>query len=86
MARRGVQPDQVEQGERAHREAAAAHHGGVDVLDRGHPLLEQAHRVVEVGEEERVHDEPGLVLDLDRRLPAGLGEGAGRGDGLRRRR
>jgi hypothetical protein len=40
----------------------------------GHALLEQAHGVVEVGEEQRVDDEAGLVLHLDRLLAAGQGE------------
>ena len=67
---RGVEPDQVEQRERAHGEPATALHGGVDALLGRHALLEQAHRVVEVREQEGVHDEAGLVLHFDRVLAA----------------
>ena len=64
-------PDQVEQRERAHREVAAALHGGVDVVAAGGAVLEHPHRVVEVREQQGVDDEAGPVLDLDRVLAAG---------------
>ena len=38
--KRGVEPEEVEQCKRAHREVAAALHGGVDVLTTGDALLE----------------------------------------------
>jgi hypothetical protein len=63
-----VQADQVKQGQRAHGQAEP--HGGrlVDVLPRGLRRFQQVYRVVEVGQEQRVHDEPGSVTDPHRSL------------------
>ena len=70
----GVEADEVEQLERAHREVAAALHRGVDVVATGDAGVVELHRVVEVGEQERVHDEAGLVFDVDAGLAARLDE------------
>ena len=59
----GVDADEVHQRERAHRQAAAQPHGGVDVLAAGVAVLVHRHGVVEVAEQQRVGDEPGLVAD-----------------------
>ena len=67
MATDVSRPDEVEQRERTHREVAAALHGGVDVVAGGRAVLEHAHGVVQVREQQRVDDEAGAVLDLDRR-------------------
>ena len=82
MARLVSRPDQVEQGEGAHGEAAAALHGRVDPVAVGHVLLEQAHGVVEVGKEQGVHDESGLVLHLDRDFPHVSAKPRAGGDGV----
>src|SRR5438477_9173579 len=71
---RGVEADEVEQGERPHGEVAAALHGLVDVVAGRNPALQKAYGIVEVREQEGVDDEAGLVLDLDGRLAARLGE------------
>ena len=63
----GVEADQVEQRERAHRQAAAELHRGVDVLAAGVARLVHADGVVEVAEQQRVGDEAGAVADGDRR-------------------
>ena len=68
---RRVEPHEVEQREGAHRETAAALHRRVDALLGRDALLEQAHGVVQVGKEQRVHDEARLVLHLDRLFVAG---------------
>ena len=65
---RGVEPDEVEQRERAHRVAAAVAHGGVEVLAGGVALLVHPRRVVEVAEQQRVGDEAGPVPDHDGHL------------------
>ena len=62
---RRVEPDQVEQGQRTHRVAAAEAHRGVDVLARGVAVLVHRDRVVEVAEEQRVGDEARLVAAHD---------------------
>src|SRR3712207_8478631 len=49
---RHVEPHEVQQGERPHREPAPGLHGLVDVLLGGHARLEEAHGVVEVGRSE----------------------------------
>ena len=71
---RGVEADEVEQLERAHRVAAAEAHRRVEVLARRVVALEHRHRVVEVPEEQRVRDEARLVADDDRLLPDPVGE------------
>ena len=71
---RGVEADEVEQRERAHRVAAAEAHRRVEVLAGRVAALEHRHRVVEVAEEQRVRDEAGLVADDDRLLAEPLGE------------
>ncbi len=70
----GVETDEVHQGERAHRVAAAELHRGVDVLAGGVARLEHRDGVVEVAEEQGVGDEAGLVADDDRLLAEPLGE------------
>ena len=67
---RRVEADQVEQRERPHREVAAALHRGVDVVHRRRAVLQHAHGVVEVGEQQGVDDEAGAVLHLDGVLAA----------------
>ena len=75
----GVEADQVEQRQRAHRVAAAEAHGRIDVLAGGVAALVHPDRVVEVAEQQRVGDEAGpvprrgrLLLDLgDELLGAG---------------
>src|SRR6478736_10533826 len=57
-----VEADEVDQLERPHREVAAALHRGVDVVPGGDAGVEESRRVVEVREQQRVHDEAGLVL------------------------
>lgn len=81
---RGVHADQVEQGERAHRQAAAQPHRGVDVLAAG--VLGLVHRggLVEVAEEQAVGDETGAVADRDGLLAEFEGEVGDGGDGARR--
>ena len=71
---RRVEADEVEERQRAHREVAAALHRGVDVLARGGAVLQHAHGVVEVREQQGVDDEAGAVGDLDGVLAAGRGE------------
>ncbi len=70
----GVEADEVEQREGAHRVAAAEAHRRVEVLARGVAALEHRHRVVQVAEEQRVGDEAGLVADDDRLLAQPLRE------------
>ena len=70
----GVEADQVEQRERAHRVAAAEAHGGVEVLAGRVAALVHRHRVVEVAEQQGVGDEAGLVADDHRLLAEPLGE------------
>src|SRR5436309_12862130 len=62
---RHVQSDQVEQLERTHWMGSAEFHALVDLGWREAGPLEQAHRVEQVGKEQPVHDESGLVRDLD---------------------
>src|SRR5438552_10390658 len=65
---RSVEADQIEQGERSHRIAAAELHRRVDILERREPALVDADRVEQVGHEETVDDERGRILGLYRRL------------------
>ena len=65
---RGVEPDQVEQRQRSHRKAATGPHGGVEVLPARESGAVHPHRGVEVAEQQGVRDEPGAVVDDDRRL------------------
>jgi hypothetical protein len=66
----------------------AERHAGVDVGGIHPRALEQGDRVEQVGEQEPVHDEPGRVGDLDRRLAEGLAQreralaGGGGGDAV----
>ena len=53
----GVEADEVQQGERAHRVAAAELHPRVDVLNRPEAVLEAADRVEQVGHQRPVDDE-----------------------------
>ena len=71
---RGVQPDEVQQRQRAHRVAAAVAHGGVEVLAGGVALLVHPRGVVEVAEEQRVGDEARAVADHDGHLVQRGGE------------
>src|SRR5690606_15081633 len=48
---RRIETDEVQQGERSHREAAATLRGGVDVVSVGGPVLQHPHRVVQVREQ-----------------------------------
>src|SRR5690606_19286285 len=77
-----VDADQVGELQRADGHVGAELHGAVDVLGRRHALGQRVHRVVDVGDEESVHDEPGLVLAHDRRLADAFGERARLLDGL----
>ena len=73
--RRGdVEPDEVEQRERAHRMAGAERHAGVDVARRQVGLLEQLDGREEVGEEQPVDDEAGDVGHDDGALAERLAE------------
>ena len=56
---RGVEADEVEERERAHRVAGAERHAGVDRLWVEAVSLEQANGVEEVGEKQPVDDEAG---------------------------
>ena len=69
-----VQADQVEQGQRPHGQAESHSGRPVDVLPRGLRRFQQVHRVVEVGHEQRVHDEPGPVSDPHRSLAQVTGQ------------
>ena len=85
-----VEADEVQQRERAHRVAGAELHAGVDLACLHAGPLDHANGVEEVGEEQAVDDEAGLVGDLDRglaqrrtpgeRLLAGLGGAVGEAD------
>src|SRR3979490_3344646 len=63
-----VESYDVEQLERAHRQAAADLHRGIDVVADRVVRLEHFHRVVEVREQERVDDEACAVSTVDRLL------------------
>ncbi|CAM5335848.1 hypothetical protein SMICM304S_12042 [Streptomyces microflavus] len=80
----GVDPDQVQQGEGAHRQAAAQLHRRVDVLAGGVVRLVHRGGLVQIAEEQPVRDEPGPVTDRDgllAQLPGQPGDGL---DGGRR--
>ncbi|GMA88646.1 hypothetical protein GCM10025868_38960 [Angustibacter aerolatus] len=64
----GVEPDQVEQRERAHRQTEAEPGRDVEVLARHLALLEHRHRAVQVAEQQRVRDEAGAVAHHHRPL------------------
>ena len=74
---RDVDADEVEELERPHRLAGALRHAGVDLGGLEAELVEQPDGVEEVGEEEAVDDEPGLVGDLDHVLAEREAEGSG---------
>src|SRR5690349_15948914 len=65
---RDIEPDDVQQLEGAHRIAAAQLHRRVDVVERRVVFLHHLDRVVQVREEQRVHDEAGPVAAVDRVL------------------
>jgi hypothetical protein len=71
---RDVQADQVEQGERAHRQANSGPGGGVDVRTARVARLQQGDRVVQVGQQQGVRDEPGPVGHRHRGLAETLNE------------
>ena len=73
-----VDPDQVDQRQRADRPARPEPHALVDVLRARRSLLEHAHRVVEDGDQDPVDDEAGRVVARDRVLADALREGVGR--------
>ena len=73
-----VDPDQVDQRERADRPAGAEAHALVDVLGARRSLLEHAHRVVEHGDQDPVDDEAGRVAAGDGVLADLLRERVGR--------
>ena len=80
-----VEPDQIDQLERAHRVVEAEVDRGVDVLPRGEPVFEHPDRAVQVRDQQRVHDEPGAVARLDGRLPERHAVGASELDRVLRR-
>ncbi len=80
----GVDPDQVQQRERPHRQTAAQLHGRVDVLAGGVVRLVHGCGLVEVAEQQAVGDEPRPVADRDRLLAQLPGERGDRLDGRRR--
>jgi len=84
--RRHVEPDHVEELERAHRVAAAGHRRQVDVVGGGVVLREHPDRVVEVGEQQRVDDEPRPVAARDRVLAEPAGDVDGGREDIRGRR
>src|SRR3954469_3591033 len=54
---RGVEADEVEQGERPHGVSAAELHRVVDVGDRAHTFLVSANGIEQIGNEQTVDDE-----------------------------
>ena len=70
-----VDPDQVDQRERADRPVRPEPHALVDVLRARRALLEHAHRVVEDRDQDAVDDEAGRVAARDRLLADALPEG-----------
>jgi hypothetical protein len=72
---RDVVPDHVEELERPHRQRTPLLHGDVDVVGRRVVRLEHLDRIVEVGEQQRVHDEPGPVTARDGDLADPLAQG-----------
>src|SRR6266536_442007 len=79
---RGVQPDEVEQGQRAHRVGQPQVHGLVDVLFGGDAVVEHLDRAVQVRHQQEVHDEPGPVLGQHGLLADPLAVGPGELDRL----
>src|SRR6266540_1732955 len=75
---RGIEPDEVQQRERAHRVGQAELDRGVDVLLAGDAVVQHLHGAVQVRDQQEVHDEPGPVLrqhgGLADPLPVGPGE------------
>ena len=69
-----VETDEVAQRERTHRVRRAGLHRHVDLADRPDALLERAHAVEQVGDQQAVDDEAGRVLRLDRQLAEPLAE------------
>ena len=67
--------------QRSHREVAAALHCGVDRIARCNAVFKQLDCVVEIGEEERVHDEAGAIGNFNWVLTACLCECSDCGDG-----
>src|SRR5213078_47586 len=57
-----IQPDEVEEGERPHGIAAAELHRLVDVRHGPHAALDRPDRVEQVGDEQEIDDEAGVVL------------------------
>src|SRR5436853_7469364 len=74
---RCVQPDEVEQGERAHRVARAEHHADVDVFSRREALLEHPHGLAEIRDQPEVDDESRAILADDDALAQALAEASG---------
>ena len=73
---RGVETDQVGQGQRAHRMGAAGDHSLVDVLLGGEPGFEHADRRQDVGDQQGVDDEAGPVLGMNDPLAQLIGSKA----------
>src|SRR3989338_2319554 len=71
---RGVDSDQIQEGERAHRVSAAELHALVDVGDAADALLDGAEGVQDVRHQQAVHNEAGAVQRSDRHLPQALRE------------
>ena len=70
-----VEPDEIEQRQRAHRVATSELHAFVDVLDRAKSFLETADRVEQVRHEQAVDDEAAFVGRGDWFLADRLREG-----------
>ena len=66
---RDVEPHQVEERERSHWMVASQRHHGVDVVGRRIAFLQHPRRVVQIREQQPVHDEPGPIPARDRDLP-----------------
>ncbi len=84
---RGVQADQVRQGQRTERVRTAEHHAAVDVLDGRAARLHHADGGQQIRDEQRVDDEPRFVPGPDDFLAEGAGHevlgpcrGGGRGE------
>src|SRR5699024_6935931 len=60
-----VEAHQVAQGERSERHVRSEFHGPVDVGRAGHPLSQDVHGVIQVGDEQAVDDEAGRVVAGD---------------------
>src|SRR5712692_8564828 len=62
----GIEPDEVEQGERTHGVAATELHGIINVLNRGGSVLQDADGVEQIRHQQAVDDESGAVRGTHR--------------------